>query len=157
MSAISDIFDAFHTSASTALPNHAELLNPYRPELDSQITLAQSFGVKMGPGENLLGNENSGQEQRSREISLVLTRRKFATKEDISERKSVEKQLFEDFTLVANAIVQSPKLSLPSVQRIIYSVDTGVQFLQLNADRNDIYLMEVTFLVEYEQEVQLCV
>lgn len=157
MSAISDIFDAFNTTVSTALTSHKELDNPYFLEKDSQITLAQAYGVKMGPGENLLGNENSGQEQRQREVGLVLTRRKFATRGDITERKSVEKQLFEDLTLVLDAVAQDPKLGLSSVQRFLYSVDTGVQFLQLSDGRNDIYFLEATFLLEYEQEVQLCV
>lgn len=156
MSAISDIFDALNTTVATALPTHAQLLNPYFLESDSQISLSAAYGIKLGLGVNVFGNENSGQEQRSRELLVVLTRRKFATKGNIPERKSVEKQLFEDLTLVLDAVAATPKLGVMAVQRTYYVSDTGVQFLPLGGDRVDIYYLEATLTVEYENEVQLC-
>jgi len=156
MSAISDIFDALNTMAATALPTHAQLLNPYFLESDSQISLSAAYGIKFGLGVNILGNENSGQEQRSRDLLIVLTRRKFATKGNITERKSVEKQLFEDLTAVLDAVAATPKLGVMAVQRTLYVSDTGVQFLPLGGDRVDIYYLEATLTVEYENEVQLC-
>ena len=157
MSAISDIFDAFHTKLSATLTTHNELFNPYFLEIDSQISLEKAYGLRMGPGENILGNENSGQEQRQRELVMVLSRRKFATKQNLTERKSVEKQLFEDQALMLDAIAQDPKLGLSSVQRILYQTDNGIQFLEINQNRNDIYFLETTFVVDYEEEIQLCI
>ena len=157
MSAISDIFDAIHTQVSAVLTTHAELQNPYFLERDSQITLAQSYGIRIGPGVNLLGNEGSGAEQRQQDYTLVLTRRKFATKGNITARKSVEKLLFEDQALVLEKIVQEPKLGISVVQRVLYVDHSGVQFLPLDSDRNDIYFLETVLQVDYEQDVTLCV
>lgn len=156
MSAISDIFDAMHTKVAGVLTTHSELLNPYFIERDSQITLSKGYGIRIGLGDNLNDNENSGNEQRQRTFVLVLTRRKFATKADVSARKTVEKNLLEDLTLVLDAIAQDTKLGLSAVQRTLYITDTGVQFLLLNSDRNDIYFLEATFEVDYEDVVQLC-
>ena len=157
MGVVSDYFDAFDTKVASTLTSHGELSNPYFPERSSQITLAASFGVKMDAGDNLLLNEAAGAETRQRQLGLVLTRRKFATKQNIAARKSVEKQLFEDLELVLDAVAQDQTLGVQGIQRILYSSDSGVQFLELEDNRVDVYFLEASFLVDYEVSVQLCV
>ena len=156
MSAISTIFDAMNTVVSTALPTHAELINPYFPETDSEFAHGKSFGVALAEGTNLLGNEGSGVEQRQRVFIVTITRRKFATKANITERKSTEKLLLEDWTLVMDAIAQDQTLGSAVVQRAIYLNDSGIEFLRTDRNRNDILLLRSFIQVDYDQTVQLC-
>lgn len=154
MSAISDTYDAIESIITTALPNHQELNNPYLPENDAELSYDAAFGLAIAEGVNLLGNEQSGIEQRQRNFIITLTKRKFATARDKSKRKSTEKELLEDWTTLMDAIAEQPKLGNPSlVQRTFYDSDNGIEFLRLDRERNNILLIRTVLTVEYEQEV----
>lgn len=158
MSAISDIFDNLTTLVTDVLPDHRELINPYFPEIDSELTYEKAFGVAFAEGVNLLGNENSGVEQRQQTFIVTLTRRKFALKADIATRKATERALLEDTTLVLDSLATVDGTSLAgSAQRALYSSHGGIEFLRVDQSRNDILLIRIIITVDYEQEVDLCV
>lgn len=157
MSAISTIYDLLETTVTTALPNHMELINPYFPETDSELTYNASFGLAIAEGSNLLLNDGSGLESRQRNFILSLTRRIFATKGDVSSRKTTEKNLMEDYTLVADAIAESRELQSSSlVSRVFYNSDSGIEFLRADNNRVDILIFRVVISVEYTQPVIVC-
>lgn len=157
MSKISDIFDLLKTTVTTTLPTHQQLINPYFPEIDSELTYSAAFGVAFAEGVNLLGNEASGTEQRQRTFIITLTRRKFATKADITARETTEKELLDDWTTLMDVIAQDQTLGRPDLmQRIIYLNDNGIEFLRTDINRNDILLIRTILQVDYEDVVNLC-
>lgn len=156
MSAISSIYDLLETVVTTALPNHQELINPYYPETDSELSYNGAYGIEISDGSNLLSNEQSGIEQRQRNFVLILTRRIFAMKGDVSSRKTAEKQLIEDMTTVCDAIAESSEFqSSKLVSRAYYSSDSGIQFLLSENKRVDILICRIVITVEYGQPVQI--
>lgn len=156
MSRTGEIFDAFYTILGTTLPTHNELVNPYFPEIDSELAYSAAYGVTLNEGSNLLGNENSGTEQRSRVFEIILFRRKFATKGNIAARKSTEKELMDDWTAVVNAIASDRTLGGLPLQRVFYTNDNGIEFLRTEDNRNDILLIRIFFQVDFDESVPLC-
>lgn len=155
---LGDILVAFKAVVTTALPTHSELVNPYFPaETETDLALGKAFGISYAEGLNLLGNEGSGAEQRSRNFIVTLTRRKFATRGNTAARETTEKDLMNDWTDLVNAIAQKPDLDLPDkVERTLYVADDGIEFLRSEQNRNDILLIRTVFNVEYDEEVILC-
>lgn len=159
MSRLSDVLTAFKSVISVTLPTHSELVNPYFPsETASDLALAKAYGIVFAEGANLLGNENSGGEQRARNFIVTLTRRKFATRGNVTARETTEKDLMSDWTTLVNAIAQNRELGRPDIiQRCLYQSDDGIEFLRSEQNRNDILIIRTSFTVEYEEVVQLCV
>lgn len=157
MSNISEIYDALDTAISTALPDHAEIINPYDPESDSNLSLDQAYSFSIVDGTNLLGNENSGVEQIQRNFEVILTRRKFATKADISARKSTEKNVLEDVQKVISAVKESRALQQSGIAlEARYESDPGMEFLRVDRNRNDIFAIRLIIGVQYTETYQLC-
>lgn len=154
MSSISNIYDALETEITSTLASHTELLNPYNPVDDSNLNLTAAYGIVVADGGNSRFEQNTGgAEQRQRTFEVILSRRKFATKSDTAERKSTEKQLLEDWTLLCDAIAQNRTLNGECIF-CDYQNDGGIEFLRSN--RVDILIIRTVFSVEYEEEVILC-
>lgn len=156
MSTVSDIFDVLKAKVVATFPTHKQLINPYFPEIDSELTYSKSFGIGFAEGLNLLGNEGSGVEQRQRTFIVTLTRRKFATKADITAREDTEKDLMDDWTLLVDLLAQDQSLGSPLIQRALYLNDNGIEFLRTDMNRNDILLIRTIIQIDYDEEVILC-
>jgi hypothetical protein len=156
MSNISLIYDAIDAALATALPSHGEIINPYQPETDSNLTLDRAYSFAVLDGSNLLGNPNSGVDQIERSFQVIITRRKFGTKADIAERKSTEKELLEDVQKVIQEIKESKSLQQTGVSlEARYSSDPGFEFLRAEQNRNDIFAIRLSISVQYTETYTL--
>lgn len=158
MSNISTIYDALDAAISGALgATHAELINPYVTEEESNLTLDAAYGFTIADATNLLLNEDSGVMTLQRNFELVLTRRKFATKGDIATRKTAEKNLLEDLQLVITAIKESAALQLAGTANVArYGTDPGAELLRVERGRNDIFAIRAIIEVQYTETYNLC-
>jgi len=151
---VGDIYDALKAKVVATLPTHSPLSNPYFPETTSDLTLTAAYGIAMAEGSNLLGSENSGAVQTTRNFIVTLSLRKFATKGNITARDTAEKDIMQDFSCLKNAIAADRTLGDPAlIQKIEYVSDGGIEFLRSEQDRNDILLIRTVFAIDYEEVV----
>ncbi len=155
----SSAYDALVTQIETTLPNHVELINPYVPELNDNLTMDAAYGIVVGPGQNT-AREVDCRMSVARDMTVVLTRK--IMKGDLarntsskSERRSTEKELIEDLVdLVAaiegNATLQNASNNL-AIFKCVYETDGGIEYLQAN--QYQFIMIKAIFVLEYIEAI----
>jgi|GEM_PF-5438258 len=151
MTRITTIYDALHAHCVTTFPNHTELVNPYFPELNDDITFSSAWGLTILPMEN-------GLEYLDCYTSLVRTFNLSLTKKiysgpirsgaSIQHRKLKEKELLEEQFLFIKSIESNVTLDGNSeINKILIQSDSGLEFLR--SERVDLILINTIFSVQY--------
>lgn len=152
MSAISSAYDNLLTVVQAALPTHKELINPYAPELNDDLTYEAAWGVAFADGINtnrVVGCEISIQ----RSMLVTLCRKIKAgtlnrTTETITTRRTAEKNLFEDLYQVINDFENSPTVNNSNpIIKTVYEADSGLEFIR--TERHDLIMVRASFRIEY--------
>lgn len=155
MSAISQAYDAISTLLTTTLPAASgwyELINPYVPEENDDLTYEKAWGLAFGVGNNtkrVIGCEMSIQ----RVFTVTLCRKTFAgtlnrKPEQLTARKTAEKALFEDLKLVVNELEKNVTVnnSVPII-KTVYLADSGLEFIR--NDSHNLLMIRAEFQTEY--------
>lgn len=152
MSAISSAYDNLLTVVQAALPSHKELINPYVPEMNDELTYESAWGVAFQEGLNT--NRVVGCEISIRRTMLVTICRKiFAgtlnrTSDSITRRRTAEKALFEDLYQVINDLEHSPTTNNSNpIIKTVYQADSGLEFVR--TERHDLIMVRASFELEY--------
>ena len=148
---ISSAYDAIESTISTALPTHNELSNPYVPDESNDLMYDAAWGLAFNDGLNLkllVGCQASI----SRDFLVVLTRKWQITKRDLSKRKEVEKQLFEDQYSVIKELELSPTLQASSsITKVEFESDGGLEFVRTG--RTDLIMIRTVFNLTYLEDL----
>ncbi len=152
MSAISTAYDNLLTVIAAQYPNHMELINPYFPELNDDLTYDAAWGMALSEGTNT--NRVVGcQMSMKRAFLVTLTRKIFAgslnrTSGTISERRQTEKQLLEDQILLIKNFETNPLTSDSNpIIGTIFQTDGGLEFIR--TERSDLIMLKSIFEIEY--------
>jgi len=155
MSAISQAYDAIETVVTTALPSAsgwAQLINPYVPEANDDLTYEKAWGIAFGPGQNTnrqVGCDVSIQ----RSFTVTLCRKTYAgtlnrAPEQLSARKTAEKALFEDLKIIINDLEKSPTTNSSNpIIKTSYVTDSGLEFVR--GDSQNLLMIRAEFQTEY--------
>lgn len=152
MSAISTAYDNILIVIETNFPNHIELINPYFPELNDDLTYDAAWGMALSDGLNtnrVVGCEMSMQ----RSFIVTLTRKIFAgslnrTSGTVSERRATEKQLLEDQIILIKDFERNPLTSDANpIIGCIFEADGGLEFIK--TERSDLIMLKSIFRIEY--------
>lgn len=159
MSAISLAYDALNTLIGTTLPaasGWAELINPYVPESNDELTYEKAWGLAFGAGNNsnrVIGCEMSIQ----RSFTVTLCRKTFAGvlnrgPEQLIARKTAEKALFEDLKLIVNELEKNVTVnnSTPII-KTVYVADSGLEFIR--DDSHNLLMIRAEFQTEYFEKL----
>lgn len=152
MSAISEAYDDFIGLMAATLPNHSELINPYAPEMNDDLTYEAAWGLAVAEGENtnrVVGCEVSIERRwlvtLSRKIKAGTLNRNATT---VSARRTAEKNLFEDLDLVIGAFEKHPTVnSSTPIVKTVYESDSGLEFVR--TERHDLIMVRAVFRTEY--------
>lgn len=146
MSYISTAYDAIEVAIETALPNHKELTNPYLPDENSDLLYDAAWGLAFSDGINLNANL-SCKISIDRSFVVILTRKLANLRNDVANRKTTEKLLFEDLKNVIYATEFNPSLSSDAITSVNYVNDGGLEFVR--TDRNDLIMIRANFSLVY--------
>jgi hypothetical protein len=147
LSKISDAYAGLKARIAAVLPSHVGLLNPYEPEQNPETILKQGYGIVLGAGTNS-NRAISNHLSISREVSIVLTRRFYASEMNRTAKETVEKQLMEDQFLIVKDIEKDPSLGLSDVvANFQYEGDEGIQFAF--SEDKPFYRLTMRFRLEY--------
>jgi hypothetical protein len=146
---ISAIIDGLASALATLFPNAVEHVNPYAIELNDAFALRDGQSFFLGPSSNT--NEMSaGIMSIEREIVVNRTLEVSAAKEDISIRRTREKELMESqYDLVA-AFEDDPVLD-PLLEVVTFVGDNGIELIQ--GDEAAFLAIRSTFTVRYYEQL----
>lgn len=150
MSQISTIYDNFHTLVAGQLPTHYQLINPYDPELNDDLTYEKAWGLAVSAGA-YPEFELDCRFTVDRQFILTLVRKLRVGSlqrgsDAITSRRTAEKNLFEDQYLILKKINQDLTLSGACVKCYMES-DDGLQFVR--SDRVDLVMLRTVFTARY--------
>ncbi len=156
----SSAYDALVTQIETALPNHVELINPYVPELNDNLTMDAAYGIVVGPGTST-DREMDCRFSVARDLTVILTRK--VMKGDLarntsskSERRSTEKELVEDLVSLVKAISGNATLQNASnnlaILKCVYETDGGMEYLA--AGQYQFIMIKAIFVLEYVESIE---
>lgn len=154
MSAISTAYDALVAQIVSLFPNHIELVNPYIPEANDDLTSDAAFGVGFTEGENTQREFGCNYTVR-RNFIVTLTRKIYRgdqnrTATSITERRDTEKQIFEDLHLLIKAVETNVVLNAQGANDIawcLYRADSGLEFLRV--ENVNLIMVRAIFEIEY--------
>lgn len=151
MSKITTIIDGLTTFLSTIYPSPSqEHVNPYALELNDEFGLADGWSFFIGPVQNT--NEMaSGILSVERDIVINRTLKNFASKEDVSLRKNVEKKILEDQYDLLVETEGDPNLDA-LLELITFVGDNGVELIQGEGDVAFLALRS-TFTIRYYEQL----
>lgn len=151
MSSISDAYDALVAQLEATFPNHVELVDPYFPEDNDDLTSDAAWGVSFVDGENT--EREIGCNYTFRRLFTVTLTRKIM-KGDLSrntpsatERRDTEKQIFEDLHLLIKAVETNVTLNVPPIAWCVYRSDAGLE--RLRPENRNLIMVRAIFEVEY--------
>jgi hypothetical protein len=151
VSNISDAFDALKARLAAVFPDHTELTNPYQVDHNSDLILAQGYGIAIGPAVNTERNL-SCKLSVGRTIIIVLTRSYFATETQIALRETGTKLLLEDQFLIIKDLEKDPTAgNSTAIAKLGYQSDSGI--LPVKADADNFLKLESTFNIEYFEDL----
>lgn len=149
MSMISDIYDEVITRVTAVLPSHKLLPNPYRVESNPETFLRQGVGISIKEGSNssrLVGCQKSF----IRTIEVAVTRQYYITELDRDNLETIEKNILEDFELVAHDVEENPNLQITGFNEypsIKYLSDSGIGLVF--DDKDNFIKIVAVFEIEY--------
>lgn len=152
MSNISDALDEIRAVVIATLPNHVEMINPYVPELNDDLTMESSWGIRAADGLNT-NLQLACRMSIDRSVSIHLTRKIFSGQlmrgaEAVVIRRDAEKNLLEDQYLVVKALEQSPTITDSGViTKFVFQSDSGPQFVR--TERSDMLILTSVFTLSY--------
>ena len=156
MSNISTAYDDISTVIGGLLPNHNQLINPYVPDLNDDLTYEKAWGLAFAEGLNTnlqLGCRLSVE----RTLRLILTRKIFAGQlqrgsDAVVIRRDAEKQLFEDQYLVIKELETNPTITDSQViTKLVWQGDAGLEFVR--TERTDIIILTNQLVLTYFEEI----
>lgn len=156
MSNISTAYDEIRDLLIATLPNHKEIINPYLPELNDDITTEKSFGLAFGEGLNT-ELQLACRMSIDRSMRVILTRKIFGgnlmrSTDGSKVRRDAEKNLFEDQYLIIKALEESPTITdSGAITKCVYQSDNGLEFVRI--DRIDLIMLTSTFTLTYFEEL----
>ena len=152
MSAISTAYDNLYAVVASQFPTHCELINPYFPEFNDDLTFEGAWGIALNEGLNtnrVVGCNMSMQ----RSFIVTLTRRIFAgtlnrTTGTIDARRTTEKQLLEDqIALIKEFETNVTTSGGNPIIATIFESDGGLEFI--STERSDLIMLKSIFRIEY--------
>ena len=147
MSGVSDVFDAYVSVISTALPVYSRIPNPYLPEENTELLLRKAFGVAFGPSLNSERFVSCNRETELRTFDIILINQVLTTDDNTSARETQEKSLMEDLFLIKKAVVKDGDLQGAEAVKSKFLSDDGITFLE--AERHKYYFLQAQFESEY--------
>lgn len=113
MSNITTAFDQMKLLMQTLFPESSgyyQLTNPYDVEENTITMHEKGWGIALGAGVNT-NRELSCRLSLQRDISFVLTRRRYANELDTDSKESAEKSILEDQYLLIRELEKYPSLN----------------------------------------------
>lgn len=156
MRAVTIAYDSLISTIEAALPNHVELINPYIPENNDDLTYEAAFGVAFGDGENT--QRQTCTLTMRRLFTITLTRKIFKAdlarnSYSVEERRSAEKQLFEDLGTLVRSVESNVTLNSTGDDAIgwcKYLTDSGLETIGQSADK---IMLRAIFEIEYFEDL----
>jgi hypothetical protein len=148
MSAVSNIYEAYHTLIAAELPTYKRLSNPYNPLQNPSLYLTKGYGVTFGPAENT-ERIITCKVSILRNFEVILTRQIATTENNNSIKEDIEEALMEDLVLLIKATDGEPTLQETSI-KTVYVADSGIEYLE--ADKFKYFLLRATFASEYLED-----
>lgn len=148
MSIASTAYDNLLSRLATLFPavdGYKRLNNPYEPEQNPSIILAQGYGLAVGPGVQS-NRQLSSIVTTSRTFSVVLTRAADATEHDDTRQDDRAKELLEDAREVVNSFEREVRLENLDLN-VKYESDGGIE--SITPDDRSILVMKLQFVVDY--------
>lgn len=153
---ISAIIDDLGTRLAALYPNHNELVNPYFPEDESNLTIKKGYGFTILEGSNAKAEITRIVPNRT--FDLILTRSTLSADlklaEAIAKRRQAEKDLFEDQFLFLQFIRTDTYLKssdFDNLAKIQYVSDDGINFVRTG--NHSILIMRTVLEVEYFETI----
>jgi hypothetical protein len=152
MSAISTAYDNLLAVIAAEFPNHVELINPYFPEINDDLTFDAAWGMALNEGNNtnrVIGCEMSME----RSFLVTLTRKIYAgslnrTSGTIAARRTTEKLLLEDQIALIKEFETNPQTSGGNpIIATVFESDGGLEFVR--TERSDLIMLKSIFRIEY--------
>lgn len=158
MTAISTAYDALVSQLEETFPDHTELINPYFPEENDDLTYTSAYGVSFVDGENTQ-REFSCNYTIRRNFSVTLTRKIFKgdlnrNSSSVEERRNTEKQLFEDLHLLIKSVETNVTLNAGSGNDIawcLYRADSGLEPIRVG--NFNFIMVKAIFEIEYFEKL----
>lgn len=151
MSKISTIVDGLATFLAATFPAPAqEHVNPYALELNDEFGLADGWSFFVGPAVNTK-ELASCQMSIERDIVINRTLKCYASKEDVSLRRAVEKQLLEDQYDLVLETEQDPILDA-LIDLITFVGDNGIELIQGEGEVSFLAIRS-TFTIRYYEQL----
>lgn len=149
MSKIADIYDAMNTRIAALLTTHTRLLNPYKVDENPSPFLKAGYGVALGSAENSKRMIYPKLSMR-RVMTVVLTRKFYATEANVTAKASAEKQLLEDQLLVIKDFEANGALNATAFKTEFVS-DGGIEYVSTDTDQ--FITTQTVFSVEYLEDL----
>lgn len=149
MSKISTITDALVTFLTAQLgATIVEHVNPYFLELNDEYSLADGFSFYFGPAQNT-AEMASCMLSIERELVINISQKNYASKEDVSLRRNVEKSLFEKQYGIVKAMENDP--ALDGIELITFSSDNGIELIQ--GEETSFLALRSSFMIKYFEQL----
>ena len=149
---ITAIRDTFKTLVAAALgSSYTQVPNPYSPELNNQIMLAQGWGIAVGPAQKVdlelceMGFERS--------FNVILVRLNTAPIHDIVTKEAIELALLEDFQTIRKSVERDNNTLSGNAIKTDYIADSGIEFLQDIESQQKFFSINITFSVLYQESI----
>lgn len=151
MSTITTAYDALVAQLAATFPNHVELLDPYFPEDNDDLTSDGAWGVAFVDGENTQREIGCNYTMR-RNFTVTLTRKIYKgdlnrNSPSVTERRDTEKQVFEDLHRLIKAVETNVTLNVPPIAWCVYRSDSGLERLRL--ENRNLIMVRAIFEIEY--------
>lgn len=156
MSNISTAYDDILSVIEGILPNHQQLINPYLPDLNDDLTFEKAWGFAFAEGVNT-NLQLACRLSIDRTFRFTLTRKIFAGQlqrgvDAVTVRRNAEKQLFEDHYLVIKELEQNPTITDSQViTKLVYQGDAGLEFVR--TEMTNLIILNSTFVLTYFEEI----
>ena len=153
-------YDALVAQIVSVFPEHVELINPYKPEDNDDLTMKGAWGTCTLDGTPRKG-EAGCTISISRDVQLVLCRR--VLKGDMNRsavaaaaRRTAEKELIEDFETLLIAIenniaLQNTGDAENKISSFIYEQDNGLEFIR--PESNNFIMLRAVFSMAYDRSL----
>lgn len=156
MSNITTAFDAIKAKMLVLFPEvsgYYQLTNPYDVEENTITMHEKGWGVALGPGTNT-NRQLSCRLSVQRDITIVLTRRRYANELDTPSKESAEKSILEDQYTLIKALEKDPTInsSVSGIARFVFASDGGIETILAESDA---FIKLVTvFNMEYFENLE---
>lgn len=148
---ITTALDRLFTITGGLFPNHKELVNPYFPEINDEISFEACYGIAVADGfrtDRVIGCQHSVE----RNFVIILTRKivgsNLRTADALLDRRTKEKLIFEDQELLINEVEKHPDLNSNMViAKTLWESDGGLEFY--STEKTNLILIRSVFSLEY--------